>query len=102
MVAREEESGEAAEGDGVHSPEIGVFLPGFVAVGPGGASERTEDHESEQQDDEELSAAEEAREDGEEEIEHFLDGERPQNIPVAGEVAAAGFEDVDVEGECGE
>lgn len=34
-----------------------------------------------------------------EEVDHLLDRERPEDIPVAGKVAAGGFKEIDMEGE---
>src|SRR5262249_49472468 len=98
----DEEGGEAAEGDGVHAAEVGVVLPDGIAAGEQSAGEWAGGHEGEEERDEEFSAAEEFREERKEQVEHFFDGERPENVPSRGEVTAASFEDVDVKGEGGE
>src|ERR1700730_2579571 len=66
---------------------------------PNGARERPERYKRNQKDEQKSSATENTGDDGEKQIEHFFYGEGPQNIPVAGEVAAISFENVDVEGE---
>jgi hypothetical protein len=39
---------------------------------------------------------------GKEEIEDFLDGERPEDVPVSGQIAAGGLEPAYVKGQSGE
>ncbi len=100
--ARDEQGGKAAERNSVHAAEIGVFLPDLVAVGKDGSAEGAEDNEDGEQKDEPAATAEQAAGDGEGEVESFLDGEGPEDIPAAGKVAAVGFEEADAEGERGE
>ena len=94
----EEDGGEAAEGDAIHATEVGVLLPDFVGVEAVCAEEGAGDDEEQQHGHEEAHAAEGAGDEGEEEIEHLFDRERPENVPVAGEIAAGGLKNVDVEG----
>jgi len=97
--SRDHQSREAAEGDGIHAAEIGVFPPDFVAVGEYGSGERPDRDETREQQEQELPPSKQSTNHGEEEIEHLFDGKGPQNVPIAGKIAAPRFEDIDVEGE---
>src|ERR1700678_3294513 len=76
-------------------------MPYLIAVSKR-SSERTHRHEGEKQRNEQLSPAKQPKNQREKEIEHLLDRKRPENIPVAGEIAAPGFQYIDVECERGD
>src|ERR1700690_3508992 len=102
MDSRNEERREAAESDGVHSSEIGILAPDFAPMREHRAGNGSEQNEGAQNGHEDFHAPEKARPQREKEIEHFFDGKRPQNIPIAGKVAVTGFEHIQVESEGGE
>src|SRR5262252_8623397 len=60
--------------------------------------ERAERDEGEKQRDQQLALFEQAADEREEEIEHLFDGERPEDVPVARQISAASFENIDVKG----
>src|SRR5579862_690534 len=101
MDSRNQQRREAAESDGVHSSQIGIFTPDFAPMREHRPGKGSEQNEGAQNRDEEFRTPEKARHQREEEIEHFFDRKRPQNIPIAGKVAATVLEHIDVESEGG-
>ena len=103
-----EQRGEDADGDVAEASEVGVFLREAIAVRPDGAGEAAGDGDGDEQRDEDQDAATDAEQgkagEGEGEIEHLLDGERPEDSPAGGEPAVhvVGFIPVEGEGKRGE
>jgi hypothetical protein len=62
-------------------------------------SEGSQTNERQKKYDKQFPPTEQEADEGKEEIEHLLDGQRPKNVPVAGEIAASSLKDIHVEGE---
>ena len=74
-------------------------MPEFISVRKHGSCERTGCNKTREENNQRASAAENSADDRKKEIEHLFDRKGPQDIPIARQVAAARFEDVDVESE---
>jgi hypothetical protein len=75
------ESSKAAERNGVHPTEIGVFPPDGIRIEGAGACKGAEDDEHQKRHQQIPIATEEPAREREEKVEHFFDRERPENVP---------------------
>ena len=71
--------------------------PDGVVVEGGGAGEGAGEDEGGEREEQEAATAKETAGKRKEEVEHLLNGERPEDVPAWGQVAAARFEQIDVE-----
>src|SRR5215472_7343222 len=99
MNPRYEKSGETAKGDGIHAPEVRLFLPDRIAVSERATTEGAKDDKCTKQGDEQFATAEQAGEQRKEEIVHFFDGQGPENVPAARKVSSPRFQKIEVKSE---
>lgn len=76
-------------------------MPDFVSMGKS-APDRTEHDEDQQQCYQQPSLPKQPDDEREKEIKHFFYRKRPKDVPVARQVRAPGFENIDMKGKCGE
>ena len=78
----DDQSGEATERDGVHSAKVGILSPHWIVIEDVRASEGAEHDKDAQERKKKPAPTKETASEGEEEVEHLFDRERPEDVPA--------------------
>jgi hypothetical protein len=96
LNARYEQRYKATKRDALHTAEITVRLPDFVAVSPHGAIQGAKYNKGEKQRDEPFAVPEKASNERKEWLEPFFNAERPEYVPAPRKITAMSFEHIHV------